>query len=93
MLFKPGSDFPDPARGVFAHMLAWCGAPDGAAEALLARPELAAAPLRERTAAALRAALVAKLGDAAADELLEALWRDPPPKRSKRRTPSKATRN
>ena len=79
------------ARGVFGHMLTWCGAPDGAAEALLARPELAAASLQERVAAALRAALAAKHGAAAADALLEALWHDPPPKRSKRRTLNKTS--
>jgi hypothetical protein len=55
-------------------MQAWCSAPDGAADALLARPELAAAsPLQEHVAAALRTALAAKHGTAAADELLKAL--------------------
>lgn len=81
----------DNADGVFRHMLAWCGASDDVAHALLARPELAAGPLRERAAAALRAALATRHGAAGAEALLQQLWRDPPPpKRKRRRTPKAA---
>jgi len=78
------------SRGVFEHMLSWCGAPAGAADALLARPEVGGATVRERAAAALRCALQARHGEEGADALLERLWRAAPPRRKKSRTPRSA---
>jgi len=60
------------ARGVFAHILAWCAAP----AALLRRPGLRRLPLREQVQAVLVAALQAKLGAAEGRELWRRLRAD-----------------
>lgn len=61
------------ARGVFRHILGWCGVGDSEAEALLTTSAFCDAPLPTRVDAVLRAALQRRHGEAAGDELLARL--------------------